>query len=93
MKCKTVYCCEFCDAPPFEDRNEARKHEAAHFNLTAAEYQLWKQLSVAAEKAGQRVGCASNPDTRRAFDEAIKQLCLFETAHNIPSSARPPQFL
>ena len=92
MKCKTVYCCEFCDALPFADMDAARIHEASHFGLTIQLYREWGDLTRAAERAGCQVGIASNPETRKNFDDAIERLCDFEKAHSIPSEIRRPRF-
>ena len=93
MKCVTLFRCEFCSAPPFETAGEAEAHEAAHFGLTVEEYKEWGRLTKAAEQAGYRVGCGSNPETRKAFHDAITNLCAFELGHRIPSEARAPRFI
>lgn len=92
MKHMVVFCCEFCAAPPFETLGKAQEHEAKHFGLTVEEYQEWGRLEQKVRQASATVSCASNPTTRKAYDDAISDICAFELEHHIPGDAKTPQF-
>ena len=92
MKLKTVFCCEFCDAAPFETLGAAQEHEAGHFSLTVDDYKAWGRLIREAENTGKSVGCASNPQTRKAFDSAVRALVNFEAGHGISTDTHEPRY-
>ena len=55
--------------------------------LTEEEFNEWKRLKREAKEASHRVYSTKNEKTESEFDTAIKNLCDFETAHNIPMMA------
>lgn len=89
MKTVTLYQCENCGRP-YTDQASAVACEAAHLGLKPEEYMLWKSLSRKAASAGHHVGICKNPETDRAFDDAIRELTDFEISHRIPNGWRKP---
>lgn len=88
MKCKQIWCCEFCTFTA-EDRMTVLRHEAEHFHLTQDQYNTWNQLTRQAAKASRETGIASTPETRQAFNKAVETLCIFEQKHNLTNQRRP----
>lgn len=91
MKQKIVYCCDVC-GQQFDDKEQAVRHEALHYNLTPSGYADWKELCHKAALAGQRVSISKNPETESVFDRAIKEVCAFERQYGLDSMKRPSDF-
>lgn len=94
MKVRPVYCCEFCNAVPFNSIEEAQKHEASHFKLTREQYIKWGKLKRVASDLGSYLSMSNNSENRKSFDDAIEELCAFEAENNLSnlSTAKVPSY-
>lgn len=89
MKIKNVYVCDKCGR--FFDRvSECEEHEATtHYSISASSYLKWKQLFNSASHAGTHVGVRRNPETVKAFEDAVKELLDFEEKHCLSGLGHP----
>lgn len=57
--------------------------EAAHYGLTVAEKQEWKQLKDKVRHKGTIASSCKNEQTDKESDDAIEELMEFEKLHEI----------
>ena len=83
MKQYMVFACETCEYES-RDYNDMKQHEASHLGLTVEEMESYQSLkSFAAYMEAVVSSKNNNEETRKKFDEAVKNLMNFEKEHGI----------
>ena len=86
----TTYTCEIC-GKEYDDRDEAVRDEASHYNLTTHEYYEWELLYDNLSRAID-LKTLRETGTDTIYDSILELLSKFEKEHNLTNRKRPHGF-
>ena len=85
MKTKTIYQCEYC-LTEYKTSKEAYECEADCLKLTWDEYTDYLEMLTREKTASYIVSRENNEETRKLFDDCIKDVIEFQQKHGITDS-------
>ena len=85
MKTKTIYQCEYC-LTEYKTSKEAYKCEASCLELTWDEYTEYLEMLTREKIASYILSRESNEETRKLFNDCIREVIKFQEKHGIIDS-------
>lgn len=85
MKTKTTYQCEYC-LTEYKASKEACECEASCLKLTWDEYTDYLEILTREKTASCILSRESNEETRKLFDDCVREVIEFQEKHGITDS-------